>query len=104
MANDRPQPTTALTQLEFQEDDFPKARAIARALGYEQYAYTSTSALIGLFCLPENPERARPGQRTQGGCIVKTRELGFLFVQHGEDLHMGVDFEDVHSSPDQENA
>lgn len=95
MSTDRPQPTTLLTQVEFEGDDFRKAEAIAQRLGYEQFAYTSTSALWGLFCLPENPARARRGQRTVGGCIIKTRELGFLFVQNGEDLRMGVDFENV---------
>lgn len=74
-----------LTQLEWEGDDFAKGEAIARALGFEQHAYTSTSALWGLFCLPENPATAKPGQATQGGCIIKTRELGFLFVQDGED-------------------
>lgn len=75
-----------LTQVEFGEDDFPKAERIAAALGYEQTAYTSTSNLWGLFCLPENPAYASPGQATTGGCIIKTRELGFLFVQHPDDL------------------
>lgn len=89
-------PTTqTLTQLEFAGDDFAKAENIARALGFEQYAYTSTSALWGLFCLPENPEYARAGQATKGGCIIKTAELGFLFVQDGEDLHLGYDFSEV---------
>lgn len=87
--------TQALTQLEFDGDDFAKAEGIAKALGFEQTAYTSTSALWGLFCLPENPAYAKRGQRTDAGCIIKTRELGFLFVQDGEDLHLGLDFEDV---------
>lgn len=84
-----------LTQVEFGEEDFPKAEAIAKALGFQQTAYTSTSALWGLFCLPENPEYAKPGEATKGGCVIKTRELGFLFVQDGEDLHLGYDFADV---------
>lgn len=87
--------TQALTQVEFEGEDFAKAEKIAAALGFEQTAYTSTSALWGLFCLPENPEYAKPGQATRGGCIIKTLELGFLFVQDGEDLHMGYGFEDV---------
>ena len=81
--------TQLLTQIEFEGDDFDKAERIATKLGYAQTSYTSTSALWGLFCLPENPEYARPGQATTGGCIIKTRELGFLFVQDGEDLHLG---------------
>ena len=76
-----------LTQLEWTADDFGPAEAIARSLGYEQTAYTSSSALWGLFCLPENPATWKGNPRaTQGGCIVKTRELGFLFVQVDEDL------------------
>ena len=79
--------TQPLTQLEFTESDFPKAERLAARLGYQQTAYTSTSALWGLFCRPENPRTARPGEATRGGCIVKTRELGLLFVQDLEDLH-----------------
>jgi hypothetical protein len=74
-----------ITPLEFTETDFAKAEKLAKALGYEQTAYTSTSALWGLFCLPENPER-RSGQVTRGGCIIKTKEFGLLFVQDSEDI------------------
>lgn len=76
--------TPSLTQLEFSDRDHKIAERIARRLGYLQTAYTSTSALWGLFCLPENPRTAKPGEATQGGCIIKTRELGFLFVQDTE--------------------
>ena len=86
--------TPPLTQLEFAGKDFDKAERLAKALGYEQTEYTSTSALWGLFCLPENPylgdtryKRANshlPPYR--GGCIIKTRELGFMFVQTDEDV------------------
>jgi hypothetical protein len=78
--------TQTLTQVEYSEGDFEIAERVARRLGYEQTAYTSTSALWGLFCLPENPRTAKPGQATRGGCIIKTRELGLLFVQDLEDL------------------
>jgi hypothetical protein len=82
----------ALTQLEFEADDFDIAKRVARRLGYEQTAYTSTSALWGLFCLPENPATWHgPRQALSGGCIIKTKELGFLFVQNLEDLHMADD-------------
>lgn len=84
-----------LTQLEFSECDHGRAEAIAIALGYEQFAYTSTSALCGLLCLPENPATARRCQRTTGGCVIKTRELGFLFVQDGEDCGMGCDWSEI---------
>lgn len=78
-------PVQLLTQLEFSPGDFERAEVLASRLGYKQTAYTSTSSLWGLFCLPENPEHDR-GPRC-GGCIVKTRELGLLFVQDLEDLH-----------------
>lgn len=80
-----------LTQEEFQPEDFEIAERVARAMGYEQTAYTSTSALWGLFCLGENPERARPGQCIHEACIIKTRELGFLVVQDLEDLGLSPD-------------
>lgn len=89
------QTTQLLTQEEFTEQDFDKAEKIAKALGYKQTAYTSTSALWGLFCLPENPEYAKPGQATTGGCIIKTRELGLLFVQDGEDMNLGYDWQEA---------
>jgi hypothetical protein len=76
MANMNTQP---LTQLEFNEPDFPFAEAMAKRLGFTQTAYTSTSALWGLFCLADNAAMRE-------GCIIKTRELGFLFVQDCEDL------------------
>jgi hypothetical protein len=79
-------PTQALTQLEFERKDFDKAEKMAKHLGYEQTAYATTSALWGLFCLGENPEYARKGQATRNGCIIKTRELGLVFVQDAEDL------------------
>jgi hypothetical protein len=77
-----------LTQLEFNERDFRIAEKIAKKLGYSQTAYTSTSALWGMFCLPENPRTAKPGEATRGGCIIKTHELGFLFVANLEDMGM----------------
>ena len=91
-----------ITPVEFSPGDFDYAEQMAQALGYEQTAYTSTSALWGLFCLPENPYAAmntfsataprpklKPGAHLppyRGGVIIKTREFGFLFVQDVEDL------------------
>jgi hypothetical protein len=63
------------------DKDIETAEKIARRLGYKQTAYTSTSALWGLYCLPE-----RATQRK--GCVIKTKELGFLFVQDTEDMLM----------------
>lgn len=76
-----------ITPLEFDESDFDKAEQLATALGYEQTAYTSTSALWGLFCLPENPAHAcNKGKPIHGGCVIKTRELGLMFVQLEEEI------------------
>lgn len=84
----------SLTQLEFKPADHRKAETIAKMLGYEQYAYTSTSGLWGLFCLPENPEHHAYYRSVQTrnlppfrhGCIIKTAEFGLMFVQTEEDL------------------
>lgn len=81
--------TQPLTQVEFTEADHDVAERVARALGYQQTAYTSTSALWGLFCLPENPEHGR-GPYVER-CIIKTRELGIVVVQTLEDLGLEDD-------------
>jgi hypothetical protein len=73
-----------ITPLEFTDQDFNKAEALAKALGYEKTAYTSTSALWGMFCLPENPEHSQGP--TRGGCIIKTQQFGLMFVQDTEDI------------------
>jgi len=80
------QQAPTIDQEEFAGDDFDKAESIAKHLGYEQTAYTSTSGLWGLFCLPENPEYSKGP--TCGGCIIKTKQFGFMFVQDTEDLHL----------------
>lgn len=78
-----------LKQREFIGEDFTVAEKIAKRLGYTQTAYTSTSALVGMFCLRENPATWKgPRQALTAGCIIKTQELGFLFVQDVEDLNM----------------
>ena len=71
--------TQTLTQEHFSAADFTKAERMAKALGYTQTAYTTSSALWGLFCLQDRPRQRR-------GCIIKTTELGLLFVQDAEDL------------------
>ena len=70
-----------INQVEFEESDFPKAEKIAKRLGYRQTVYTSTSGLWGLFCLAEN-------SHCRSGCVIKTEQFGFLFVQDCEDLHI----------------
>lgn len=76
-----PRTAPVIEQLEFEERDFPIAEKIAKRLGFTQTAYTSTSGLWGLFCLPD-----RVGQRH--GCIIKTRQFGFMFVADLEDMLM----------------
>ena len=90
--------TQALTMREFTPHDHTVAERVARFLGYEQYAYTSTSALWGLFCMRENPAQAssadltprvpggRPTERRQNAIIIATQELGILVVHDLEDL------------------
>jgi hypothetical protein len=73
--------TPTITQLEMSEEDIEFAERIAAKLGYTQTAYTSTSQLWGLYCLPDHA-------RHRYGCIIKTAELGFLFVADLEDLQL----------------
>ena len=70
-----------LTQLEFQDKDFPVVEEIAKRLGYTQTTYSDTSDLIGLFCL-------RDHSADFGGCVIKTKEFGFMFIQDLADMNM----------------
>lgn len=70
-----------LTMVEFEEKDFDVAERIARRLGFKQTAYTTSSALWGLFCLPERSTQKK-------GCVIKTKEFGLMFVQDIEDMLM----------------
>lgn len=70
-----------ITQLEMSDSDIEFAERIAAKLGYTQTAYTSTSGLWGLFCLPDNASHRH-------GCIIKTAQFGFLFVADLEDLQL----------------
>lgn len=70
-----------LTQLEMSEEDIEFAEQIANKLGFTQTAYTSSSQLWGLYCLPDHA-------RHRHGCIIKTKELGFLFVADLEDMQL----------------
>lgn len=79
-----------LTQMEFDEADFALAERMARRLGYTQTAYTSSSDLIGLFCLRDRP-------RQNAACIIKTREFGLMAVMTAEDLNLEVRCRQVES-------
>jgi hypothetical protein len=71
----------ALTQHEFSDREHRDADRLAALLGYEQTAYTSTSALWGLYCLRDSGDDPK-----RGGCIIATDELGLVFVQTEEEL------------------
>ena len=68
-----------ITQMEMNDTDIEFAERIAKRLGFTQTAYTSTSGWWGLFCLPDHA-------KMREGCIIKTKEFGFLFVSDLEDL------------------
>ena len=63
------------------ENEIEFAEKIAARLGYKQTAYTSTSGLWGVFCLPNNSTH-------KSGCVIKTSEFGFMFVADLEDLKL----------------
>ena len=67
-----------IEQVEFTEEDHARAKEIAFKLGYTETAYTSGSALWGLFCMARGHKRK--------GCIIKTKQFGMMFVQDMEDL------------------
>lgn len=66
--------------LEFSTDeDFATAERICRKLGYgDSWAYTTSSSVPGLYCLP-----TRPTQRQK--IVVKTSELGFIVIEEIEE-------------------
>lgn len=70
-----------ISQIEMSEVDLVKAERLAKRLGYTQTAYTTSSALWGLFCL-----RDRASQKS--GCIIMTKEFGLMFVQDLEDMNL----------------
>ena len=70
-----------IEQMEMTESEIELCERAARRIGFTQYAYTSSSGLWGVFCLPD-----RPTQRK--GCFIKTKEFGTLFVQDLEDLKL----------------
>lgn len=70
-----------ITALEMTEEEIDLCERAAKRIGYEQTAYTSTSGLWGLFCLPDHA-------RHRKGCFIKTAEFGTLFVADLEDLQL----------------
>lgn len=70
-----------ITQLEMTDKDINLAKRAAARLDYTQTAYTSSSSLIGLFCLADT-------QKQEKGCFVKTKEFGLIFVQDLNDLNL----------------
>tara|TARA_B100000287_G_C20523790_1_gene738068 strand:- start:696 stop:1019 length:324 start_codon:yes stop_codon:yes gene_type:complete len=75
--------TKAIHSLEFEDEDWEKAKIFARELGYSQTAYTSHGVFNELACIPDR-EDYDMGKR--GGRIIKTAELGFMFIQLDEDI------------------
>lgn len=73
--------TPEITQLEMSNADIEFAERAAARLGFTQTAYTSTSGLWGLFCLPD-----RAGMKE--GVFIKTLQFGLLFVSDLEDLKL----------------
>lgn len=70
-----------ITALEMTEEDIEFAERIAVRLGFTQTAYTSSSGLWGLFCLPDHAAHKH-------GCVILTAQFGFLFVADLEDLQL----------------
>jgi hypothetical protein len=70
-----------ITQMEMSEKDIEMAERVAKRLGYSQTVYTSSSALWGLFCLPDHAAH-------KCGCVIKTAEFGLMFVSCLEDLKL----------------
>lgn len=71
---------SAITPLEMTDSDIAIAEKAAKRLGYTQTAYTSSSSLWDLFCLPDN-------NRQLSGCFIKTAQFGIVFLQSLEDIH-----------------
>lgn len=70
-----------ITPLEMGNEEIELCERAAKRIGFTQTAYTSTSGLWGLFCLPDHA-------RHREGCFIKTREFGILFVSDLEDLKL----------------
>lgn len=69
-----------LTLLEFSTDaDFKTAKKLCARLGFhDSWAYCTSSAIPGLYCVPLRPTQA-------GQVIVKTAEFGMVAIQTFEE-------------------
>ena len=70
-----------IEQVEMTEKEIEFCERAAARLGYTQTAYTSTSGLWGLFCLPDHAKHRK-------GCFIKTKQFGIMFVADLEDLQL----------------
>ena len=70
--------------LPFEEEDWEKAEILAKELGYGQTVYTSHGVFNELACIADREEQQQWGRKS--GRIIKTAELGFVFVQTDEEL------------------
>ncbi len=77
---EREQPP-GITPVELSKMEIKLCERAAKRLGYTQTAYTSTSGLWGLFCLPDHA-------RHKKGCFIKTAEFGIMFVSDLGDLQL----------------
>lgn len=73
--------STALTMVEMSDAQIEFAEKVAKRLGFAQTAYTSTSAVWGLFCLPDHAKHRH-------GCLAQTRELGLIWIADLEDMQL----------------
>jgi hypothetical protein len=81
MQTTKPTLAPPITPLEMTEREIELCERAARRIGFTQTAYTSSSGLWGLFCLPDHAKHRR-------GCFIKTREFGIMFLSDLEDLQL----------------
>lgn len=70
-----------ITPVEMTAEEIELCERAAGRIGFTQTAYTSSSGLWGLFCLPDHA-------RHRHGCFIKTAQFGILFVSDLEDLQL----------------
>jgi hypothetical protein len=70
-----------INQVEMTDKEIGLCERAAKRLGYTQTAYTSSSGLWGLFCLPDHSKHRH-------GCFIKTKQFGIMFAADLEDLQL----------------